>query len=917
MAEVEEKVATVKRTKKQRVIKVAKEFRISVESLVEYLQTEGYDVKNPMSPVTEEMHEKISEKYGKETMKVPSETMVELDMQRKDQELRREQERLDSVRKKLLDLSKKKPPSLEEVQREAIRIAKKEKEAEKERKAEAVKEKQKKEKLKKKQEEAKRLEEVAKKKTEGEKKLEEKKTRRLEQLLAHSATEKKKEALAKKTDQVGPKPVAKIEKEKPEEKVEVTKGKPVEKVVAGEAPTNKVGSEAATKKTGEQKKKKKKKKERLAEEKKRAASREGVKGNRKKKKREKKRKVSEEDVTAAIKKTMLAMEDKGKTKRKRHQSVKEEFQEELEENVIKVSEFISVSELSQAMNVEANEVIKKCLTLGTLVSINQRLDMDTIIMVADEFGFEVKQEEMYGMDVIDDLEEEVDEPENLEERPPVVTIMGHVDHGKTSLLDHIRSSDIIAGEAGGITQHIGAYVVTFNEKKITFLDTPGHEAFTAMRARGAQVTDIVILVVASDDNVMPQTIEAINHARAANVPIIIAINKIDKPNANPELIKKQLSEIDILVEDWGGKYSSVELSAKTGENVDQLMELVVLQAELLELKANPNRYAKGVVIESELDKGRGPVATILVKEGSLNIGDVVVVGTIFGKVRAMFDERGKKVKIVPPAMPVQVLGFDDIPNTGDVLNSLKNERSAREISTKRQQLKRERDFRKKSYITLDEFSKRMRNKSFKELKLIVKADVAGSVEALSDSLIKLSNDEVKVNVIHKGVGAITETDVLLASASEGIIIGFQIRPNAKAWEVAETEKVDIRTYSIIYDVINDIKSALEGMLEPEEKEELLGVAEIREVFRIPKAGNIAGCYVQNGKIMRNGRIRVVREGKVVYEGMIDSLRRFKDDVKEVQSGYECGIGVENFNDIKVSDSLEVFKIVQIKRMIEA
>lgn len=908
MEEIGEKVITTKVFKKRRIILVAKEFSVSVESLVEFLAEKGIVIKNHMSPVSEEMYNTIFEHYGKDSVEVSEDLRDDSELKRKDQNIAREKERLESVRQKLREMSEEKPPTLEEVQREALLEVEKEKQADKVRK-ESAKEKKQKEELEKKEAELKLLKEEAENKLAKGKKIKEQEARRLERLLAHPTKGVIVETEAVKTK----KKTKKYVKDEEGKKL-----KPDEKVVD---PLSEEISDKKEKPTGEaeltddDKKKRKKKKDRIAEEKQKAEQKTTGRGKRKRKK-DKKPQASAEEVEAAIKKTMQAMEEKGKTKRKKQRGSLDDEIEELDENVLKVSEFISVAELAQAMDVESNEVIKKCMDLGLFVSINQRLDMDAIITVADEFDFEVEQEELYGMDVIEELEEEADDPDKMTERPPVVTIMGHVDHGKTSLLDYIRKSNIIAGEKGGITQHIGAYVVQIDKKKVTFLDTPGHEAFTAMRARGAQVTDIVVLVVAADDKVMPQTIEAINHARAANVPIFIAINKIDKPNANPDLIKTQLADIGIQVEDWGGSYSSVEISAKTGENVDQLMELLVLQAEMMELKANADRLAHGVIIESELDKGRGPVATVLVQKGTLKIGNPIIAGPIFGKVRAMFDERGKPVKIALPSTPVQVVGFDNIPLTGDVMNSMKNERSGREISAKRQQLKRERDFRKTSYMTLDEFSKRMADKSVKELKLIVKADMTGSVEALCDSLIKLSNDEVKITVIHSSVGAITETDVLLASASEAIIIGFQVRPNVKALEVADNEKVDVRTYSIIYDALNDVKSALEGMLDPEEKEEIIGVVEVRDVFKIPKFGNIAGCFIQTGKVVRNGRARVLREGVIIYEGTIDSLKRFKDDAKEVQSGFECGIGIDKFNDIKVGDSLEIFKIVQIKRKME-
>ncbi len=637
----------------------------------------------------------------------------------------------------------------------------------------------------------------------------------------------------------------------------------------------------------------------------------GVAEKKKGRKRFRKKKFDQKEIDASIKETFAKMD--GIKGRKKYKKTREEEVSD-EKNLIRVSEFISVAELSDLMEIEAGEVIKKCMEMGLLVTINQRMDFETITMVADEFGYDVDLLPEYGIDLVEEME---DDSKDLQERTPIVTIMGHVDHGKTSLLDFIRKSNIVAGEIGGITQHIGAYEVEYLGKKITFLDTPGHEAFTAMRARGAQVTDIVILVVAADDNVMPQTIEAINHSKAAQVPIIIAINKIDKPNADSEKIKKHLADIDILVESWGGKYPSVDISAKTGQSIDELLELIILQAEMMELKANPNRPAKGVIIEAKLDKGRGPIATVLVSNGSLNITDTFIAGQFHGRVRAMLNERGKNISEVPPSTPIQVVGFSGVPQAGDTFMVLKTERETKEISLKRQQLKREQEFRKNRYMTLDEISRQIKFGVIKELDIIIKADADGSVEALSDSLLKLSSKEnnVVVNIIHKGTGIISETDILLASASNAIIIGFHVRPNSKSREIAAKEKVDVRLYSVIYDVIDDVKKALEGLLEPEFKEEVTGTALVRDVFRISKIGNIAGSYIESGKILRSDKIRIVRDGKAIYDGRINSLKRFKDDTKEVTSGFECGIGVENFNDIKMEDVLEAYKIIEIKRTI--
>lgn len=909
MTDVDEKLVSSDVSQKRRIIRVAKEFQVSVETLVEFLQESGFKIKNHMSPVTPEMYEKIAEEYGKEigSGEIDSD---DIDFQTKAEQRReKEQERLDFIRKEIQEITDSKVISLDEVQERAAREAEEARQQAEERREIAEKAKKKDELQREKRKQEKKsagAEKVDEETAERQRKQKAKKSRRLEMLLDVTAAPAPLERIEETREQTRRGTKAKGE-DKPE---------PAKASGAAESGVAKADGETAVEETGQESA------ETPAAEAPStgddaAKSAEPEKKTKKRKKKDKKRRVSDEDVTAAIRKTIASMDDRGKTRRRKRTADDEEgLEEELETNVIRVSEFISVAELANEMDVEVNEVIKQCLNMGVLVSINQRLDMDTITMLADEFGFDVEEEEMYGQEMIDEQDEEDVDPEKLTPRPPVVTIMGHVDHGKTSLLDHIRSSNIIAGEVGGITQHIGAYVVDVDGKKVSFLDTPGHEAFTAMRARGAQVTDIVVLVVAADDKVMPQTIEAINHARAANVPIIVAINKIDKDGANPEAIKKQLSENNILVEDWGGKYPSVELSAKTGKNIEQLLELLTIQAEILELTADHDRLARGVIIESELDKGRGPVATVLVQQGTLRTGDPIIAGHISGKVRAMFDERGRPVSQAPPSTPVQVLGFDDIPLSGDFLHVLKSERVAKDISVKRQQLKREQDFRMSGPLSLDEFSKRIGDRGLKELKLIVKADVAGSVEALGDSLMRLGNEEVAVKVIHKAVGTITENDVLLASASQAVIIGFHIRPNSKAREVAEKELVEIRTYEIIYDAIEDVKKALEGMLTPEEKEEILGVAEVREVFRIPKVGTIAGSYVQNGKFGRNDQVRVIREGVAIYDGVVASLKRFKDDVREVQNGYECGIGVQDFNDIKVGDTLEGYQIHETKAKLE-
>ncbi len=581
-----------------------------------------------------------------------------------------------------------------------------------------------------------------------------------------------------------------------------------------------------------------------------------------------------------------------------------------EEKILRVTEFVSTGELANLMNVGVNEVIGTLLTSGMMVSINQRLDADTIQIVADEFGFEVSFITEFSHDII---EVEADDPADLAPRPPVVTIMGHVDHGKTSLLDYIREANVVAGEAGGITQHIGAYNVARGDRSITFLDTPGHEAFTAMRARGAQATDIVILVVAADDAVMPQTIEAINHAKAAEVPIVVAINKIDKPEANAARVMQQLSDYGVLVEEYGGEVQSAQVSAKNGTGIDVLLDKVLLQAELLELTANPDRNAQGIVIESRLDRGRGVVVTILVQNGTLEVGDAFVAGVHSGRVRAMFDERDQRIDSVGPAGPVTILGFPGAPEVGDRFVVLDEEREAREIAGRRQQIAREQSMRQRKHITLDEIGRRLALGDFQELNLIIKADVGGSVEALSDSLQKLSEEEVAVNIIHSGVGAITESDVMLASASDAVILGFQVRPMPSARLLAEREEIDIRTYSIIYDAIQDIRDALEGLLSPEKTEKTLGTAEVRQTFKVPRVGTVAGCAVLEGRIKRSDKIRLIRDGVVIYTGSLSSLKRLKDDVREVNAGYECGMSIDGYNDIKIGDQIESFEVVETRR----
>ena len=631
--------------------------------------------------------------------------------------------------------------------------------------------------------------------------------------------------------------------------------------------------------------------------------------------------VSDEEVQKQIKDTLARLTAKGtkskgaKYRKEKREEVRERMneeieREEMERSVLKVTEFVTVSELATMMNVSPMEVISACMNLGLMVSINQRLDAEALVVVAEEFGFKV---EFVSVEIQEAIETDADSEDDLVARPPIVTVMGHVDHGKTSLLDNIRKTNVTAGEAGGITQHIGAYSVELNGQKITFLDTPGHEAFTAMRARGAKMTDVAIIIVAADDSVMPQTVEAINHASAAGVPMVFAINKMDKPQANADHIREQLSQMNYLVEDWGGKYQCQEVSAKKGMNLDKLLEKVLLEAEMLELKANPNRKATGAVIESMLDKGRGYVATIMVQNGTLRVGDVLLSGTYTGRVKAMFDENGKKVTEAGPSTPVQVLGLNGAPQAGDTFNVMDDDRSAREIANKREQLQRMQGIMTQKHVTLDEIGRRIAIGSFKELNIIVKGDVDGSVEAMSGSLIKLSKETVQVNVIHSAVGQISESDVLLAAASNAIIVGFQVRPSAAARKAAEKEQIDIRLYSIIYDAINEIKDAIEGMLEPVMKEEIVCSTEVLETFKISKVGTVAGCIVREGRMQRNTPIRVIRDGIVIYTGKLGSLRRFKDDVKEVTVGQDCGLNIESYNDIKIGDIIEGYEQVEVKR----
>jgi translation initiation factor IF-2 len=839
------------KVKKLRVYKLASEYNLSAENLVEFLREKGHDVKSHMSMLNDEMIKDINDHFKKDI------------------------EKAEKHYKKIAEFNKKRTEKAEQEEEEkSVKIEETE--------AEVLAE---------------------------------------EVVVQSKVDDKVKEetvTLSDEADEVekGVKKDGKSFKAPKELEVDKRKGlRVVGKMDLG------VNKEKTGEETDKEKSRPTVKKRKKPKAKKKADTPVEDPSIAKKKKRVKRFEIDEKEVKEAIRKTLLSMDDSAmagralqrKKKRKEREAEQEKQLElkSLELKKIKVNEYIAVNELANLMDVPVGDVISKCIELGLMVSINQRLDIDTITLVADEFGFEIEIQEEYTSEI---LEDEPDDPELLKPRPPVVTIMGHVDHGKTSLLDYIRRTNVVAGEAGGITQHIGAYRVGIEDEKfITFLDTPGHEAFTAMRARGAQLTDIVVIVVAADDAVMPQTVEAINHAQAAGVPMVIAINKIDKPGANQEKIKQQLADRNILVEEWGGKFQCVEISAKSGKNVDSLLEKILLEAELLDLKANPDREARGAVVESELDKGRGITGTILVQKGVLRIGDSFVAGIHHGKVRAMFDERGNKVVEAYPSTPVLVLGFEGAPQAGDTFIVVESERNAREISIKRQQLKREQDQKQVRHVTLDEIAKRINVGGVKELALIVKGDVDGSVEALSDSLMKISNEEVIIRVIHKGVGGISESDVLLASASDAIIIGFHVRPNMNARKLAETQKVDIRLYNVIYDAINEVKSALEGLLSPVISEEIVATLEVRDTFKVPKFGTVAGCYVQEGKISRNNKIRLIRDGIVIQEGEIGSLRRFKDDIREVDAGYECGLNIANYNDVKVGDVIEAYKFIETKK----
>ncbi len=862
--------------KKRRIYQIAKELNISHEEILQFLDAKDIEVRSHMSAVNDQIYDKILNEFAKEKVivdryrkekerqRIEEERQKQEEEEQKRREKEEEQKRLEEARRNIEE-EERKQKQIEEENRRRIRQAQaqqKQQEEEEEKRREAA--------------EAKRhAEEEARKQLEAEEKARRK---------------------------------AKAEEKTPKEEERA------------EAP-----EEEAEKKRRD-KKKKERERARESEKKKRKtrtveiADLEELLSRRQKKKakedtKSKKKAKVDKKVEDKVKKTLAKIDEKSTGKKHKRKSRAEEEVEEAE-NVVQVSEYISVDELAQQMDVDSTDVIAKCLELGLMVTINQRLDMDTIVMVADEFGYEVEQEEEYGEEILKDHETEEDK-EKAQPRPPVVTIMGHVDHGKTTLLDHIRKTNVVAGESGGITQHIGAYSVELGkDKKITFLDTPGHEAFTAMRARGAQITDIVVLIVAADDAVMPQTIEAINHAKSAGVPIVVAINKIDKPQADPDRVKRELSEQGILVEDWGGKYQAQEISAKAGDGIDDLLELILLETDLLELKANPDTEARGVVVESRLDRGLGAVATVLVEKGTLHVGDTFVCGIYSGRVRALHDERGNEIEETKPGQPVRVLGFDDVPQAGDSFVVLEEEREAKKISSERQKQRREQELRLTQLTTLDEISRQIKEGKVQELSMVIKGDADGSIEALSGSLQQLSTDEVAVNVVHKGVGMISESDVLLATASDAIILGFHVSTSPQAIAVAKRENVEIRNYNVIYDAVNEVKLALEGMLEPEEREKGIGELEVREIFQVPRAGKVAGCYVSEGKIVRGCRARVIRDTEVIFDGVVSSLRRFKDDVREVQEGYECGVSLEGFNDLEVGDIIQPYEIVTVKRTLE-
>jgi len=960
--------------KPKKLFKVASEFNVSTQSIVDALSDEGFDVANkPNTKITPEMYEVLEEIYGADKAKSREHLKAREEYESRRSQIHASRNESITIDDYLEPLDEELPVEPREDDGETIEglVPQEDEEKEKEKEDESLAEEETETESEKKgkiSEEAdaveKETEETAGDKAEKKPGKDEKEEKLSKPEDNVSEKEKSKdisespEAVTEKEsdeeeDKIEEKSEVKVEEEKEgeeeteeegesddqEKKEDKKQGREEEQdedddfeedVIRGQAGKlqgTKVLGKVDVKGESQRKRRKKRKRKKDMKDKKKTEKDTGSgkkKKQKKKKRKGRKKDIDEQDVEKKLKETMRKMESSetvGSKRQKRRRKRKEEREEEhseteeMENEVLEVTEFITVSDLADLMDVKTNEVITTCMDLGMMVSINQRLDASTIELVTEEFGFDV--EFVDADEVIEEIELEEDDPEDLKPRAPIITVMGHVDHGKTSLLDYIRKAQVAEGEAGGITQHVGAYEIETEEgRNITFLDTPGHEAFTAMRSRGAQATDIVILVVAADDAVMPQTVEAINHAKAAGVSIIVAINKLDKEGADPDKIKQQLSEHDVIVEEYGGKNQCAEVSAKTGEGISDLLDKVLIEAELMELKANPDRKADGVVLEARVDKGKGVVSNILVQNGTLKIGDPFIAGPCFGRVRAMENEHGERIQQAGPSQPVQLTGFDDIPQAGDKLVVTNDEKKAKEIASQRQQIRREQEIRKTKHLTLDDLSRRMALGEVSELNIIIKADVDGSIEALSGALQKISTDEVSVNIIHTGAGAITESDVLLASASDGIIIGFQVRPTSNARKVAEEEEIDIRLFSVIYDAVDEVKDAMEGLLSPEISEKLVGNAEVREIFKVSKVGTIAGSYVTDGKIIRNNPVRVVRDGVVIYDGEIDALKRFKDDVKEVQSGYECGISIVGYNDIKVGDVIENYEVVEEKRSLE-
>ncbi len=953
----------------KRLSKVAREFNVGLHTIVEFLHKKGFKIEtNPNTKISDEMYSLLGQEYrGDSHVKKESEKLAKLKEKKESISLADIRDDIEPVKEKEKPVTtptakeESGPKVVGKVDLDALKPKKKE---------EPVKKVEKKEVVQPKAEEPKPVKKPAKQPEHIPTKVEP-----VEEMKVVGKIDLNQKPEKKATEKPVEKPVEKVKKPQASESKPAEQAKPAEEkkpevkqpeaaaekktdsdesfrptqvkklsgpTVIGKIELPKTPSKSSESKDANKNANKKRKRKRIKKDKEKVditqkpqqtgENKPGVGGERKDnrpqrqrpakaKKRPVKTEVNEEDVQKQIKDTLARLTSKGKSKGAKHRREKREMQSQRqqaemeqadkEKSILKVTEFVTANELANMMEVQVNQIIATCMSLGMFVSINQRLDAETLALVAEEFGYTI---EFVSAEVVEAIVEEVDKEEDLIERPPIVTVMGHVDHGKTSLLDHIRKANVIAGEAGGITQHIGAYSVKRDDgRQITFLDTPGHEAFTTMRARGAQVTDIAIIIVAADDNVMPQTIEAINHAAAAGVPIVFAINKIDKPGANPDRIREELANMNYLVEDWGGKYQCQEISAKNGVNIEELLEKVLLEADLLELKANPNKRAVGSVIESSLDKGRGYVTTLLVQSGTMRVGDMILSGSHYGHVKAMFNERNQKVDEVGPSEPALVLGLNGAPQAGERFNIMEDEREAKDIATKREQLQREQGMRTKKHITLDEIGRRIAIGNFQELNVIVKGDVDGSIEALSDSLIKLSTEEIQVNVIHKAVGQISESDIMLAAASNAIVCGFQVRPSLAARRIAEKEEIDIRLYSIIYDAIEELKSAMEGMLSPEIKEEITATIEIRETFKITKVGTIAGCMVKEGKIKRTHKIRLIREGIVVYTGELGSLKRYKDDVKEVAAGYECGLNIEKYNDIKVGDIVEAYEEVEVSR----